>query len=170
MLAAGETPVATLSVPPKSPLTDAVLALGASRTRALATIARHYNQRSTDQAILTELSRAGRRTNTELTRALGMTSGGMTPALKRLEGRGLVERTPDPDDRRSSRLELTGQGRRMMGLGRSIVHEALADLEEALDEEQARAVLAVLEAAMRGYDVAAERLTSPEGEIKEWVP
>lgn len=35
----------------------------------------------------------------------------LSVALKRLEGRGLIERTPDPSDRRSVRLSLSPAGR-----------------------------------------------------------
>ncbi|MEZ4291822.1 MAG: MarR family transcriptional regulator [Myxococcota bacterium] len=37
-------------------------------------------------------------------------SGGMTKILKRLEASGLVERRPDPDDGRGSRVVLTSRG------------------------------------------------------------
>jgi len=48
----------------------------------------------------------------ELSRALVMSSGGMTNLLDRLEDRGLVRRTPDPDDRRSVLVQLTPSGRK----------------------------------------------------------
>ena len=40
-----------------------------------------------------------------------MTSGGMTAALDRLERRGLLERVPNPADRRGSLVRLTDEGR-----------------------------------------------------------
>jgi DNA-binding MarR family transcriptional regulator len=42
--------------------------------------------------------------------------------LRKLEGRGLLERVPDPDDTRARRLHLTGTGRDLIGA-------ALADVE-----------------------------------------
>ncbi|HET7460635.1 MAG TPA: MarR family transcriptional regulator [Longimicrobium sp.] len=47
---------------------------------------------------------------TQLFRSLMMSSGGMTSRLDRLERAGLVRRVPDPNDRRSVRVELTAHG------------------------------------------------------------
>ena len=151
-------------------LAAAVAALGVSRTRTFGTLGRHYGQRSTDQAILAELARDGELTNGQIARAIGMSTGGVTPAVDRLEAKGLVERRPNPDDRRSSVLALTDEGARMMGLGMQILREALDPLEVAMSEEDVRLVVRVLETAMAGYEAVSERLTSPDGEVVEWRP
>ncbi|WP_279583020.1 MarR family winged helix-turn-helix transcriptional regulator [Fodinicola feengrottensis] len=46
----------------------------------------------------------------ELTKSLSLSSGGTTNVLHRLTAAGLVTRGADPDDRRSSWVELTAQG------------------------------------------------------------
>jgi len=48
---------------------------------------------------------------TELMRATLLSSGGMTKRLDRLVEAGLVERRPDPDDRRGTLVRLTRKGR-----------------------------------------------------------
>jgi DNA-binding MarR family transcriptional regulator len=48
---------------------------------------------------------------TELTRATLLSSGGITKRLDRLEAAGLVERRPDPGDRRGTLVRLTRRGR-----------------------------------------------------------
>jgi DNA-binding MarR family transcriptional regulator len=48
---------------------------------------------------------------TELMRATLLSSGGMTKRIDRLENEGLVERRPDPDDRRGTLIRLTRRGR-----------------------------------------------------------
>jgi len=48
----------------------------------------------------------------DLSRALVMSSGGMTSLLDRLEERRLVRRMPDPDDRRSVLVQLTAAGKK----------------------------------------------------------
>lgn len=50
-----------------------------------------------------------------------VTSGTMTNRVDRLERRGLAQRGPDPSDRRGVRVQLTGDGRRL-------VDAAMADL------------------------------------------
>jgi DNA-binding MarR family transcriptional regulator len=48
----------------------------------------------------------------ELMRATMISSAGMTKRLDRLADAGLVERRPDPDDRRGTLVRLTAAGRR----------------------------------------------------------
>lgn len=43
-----------------------------------------------------------------------ITSGGMTKRLDRLQSAGLIERHPDPDDRRGVRIALTAEGRHVI--------------------------------------------------------
>lgn len=61
-----------------------------------------------------------------------VTSGTMTNRVDRLAGQGLVERYPDPGDRRGVQVRLTGAGReRVDGAMADLVrreHELLADL------------------------------------------
>jgi DNA-binding MarR family transcriptional regulator len=66
--------------------------------------------------VLAALRRSGRPyhlTPTALSRALLVTSGGMTKRLAALEARGLIERRPDPSDGRSSTVTLTRPGKRL---------------------------------------------------------
>ena len=67
--------------------------------------------------VLASLRRVGapcRRSPTELYRALMRTSGAMTHILDRLEQDGIVERLPDPDDRRGLLVGLTRKGRALV--------------------------------------------------------
>jgi DNA-binding MarR family transcriptional regulator len=67
----------------------------------------------TDYAVLAALRRAGppyRLSPSQLYTDLERSSGGMTKMLKRLENLGYVERPPDPEDRRSTLVELTPSG------------------------------------------------------------
>jgi DNA-binding MarR family transcriptional regulator len=51
---------------------------------------------------------------TRLYEAAMISSGGMTNRLDRLEKAGLVERRPDPDDRRGKLIALTASGRKLI--------------------------------------------------------
>jgi len=64
-------------------------------------------------AVLAALRRAGAPyalNPSQLYSLLERSSGGMTKILKRLEQQGLVERSPNPEDGRSSRVALTPDG------------------------------------------------------------
>jgi DNA-binding MarR family transcriptional regulator len=67
--------------------------------------------------VLAALRRAGhpyRLTPSELSRALIVTSGGLTRRLHALEDHGLIRRTPDPEDRRSTPVVLTPSGKQLV--------------------------------------------------------
>jgi DNA-binding MarR family transcriptional regulator len=67
----------------------------------------HYGLNRTDMRALEILGRGGRSQPTELARALGFTTGGVTAVLDRLERAGYVRRRPDPSDRRRLVVEVT---------------------------------------------------------------
>jgi DNA-binding MarR family transcriptional regulator len=72
--------------------------------------------------LLAALRRAGRPYElnpTELMRTTMLSSGGMTKRLDRMAEAGLVERRPDPKDRRGTLVGLTAKGR-------SVVDDAIA--------------------------------------------
>ena len=65
--------------------------------------------------VLTPLRRAGEPymlSPTQLYESAMISSGGMTNRLDRLERAGLVERRPDPKDRRGRQIALTAAGKR----------------------------------------------------------
>lgn len=62
---------------------------------------------------------------TQLYQAMMISSGGMTARLDRLERAGLVERRPDPDDRRGKLIALTERGKGVIDetIGRHVANE-----------------------------------------------
>jgi len=109
-----------------------------------------------DYGVLATLRRAGaphRLTPTDLARNRMMTSGGMTAAIDRLERRGLVARTPNPDDRRGSLVGLTPEGLalvdRAMATHADAEHALVAGLADDEREQLAR-LLHVLLLAIEG--------------------
>ena len=78
----------------------------------------------------------------KLAEAAVRTTGGMTKIVDRLERRGLVERTPDPSDRRGVLVGLTEEGRELSekashayGIGRDRILERLSKSERAAIEK-----------------------------------
>jgi DNA-binding MarR family transcriptional regulator len=61
----------------------------------------------TDLHLIDVLRSSGPLTATQLARAVGLTSGGLSIALERLERLGYIRRSQHPDDRRSVLVEAT---------------------------------------------------------------
>lgn len=61
----------------------------------------------------------------DIATALGITVGGTSQAVDRLETAGWCRRQPNPDDRRSSILELTASGRALLARAEPVFDEEL---------------------------------------------
>jgi len=73
----------------------------------------------------------------DLARALRITVGGTSKLVDRIERVGLIERQPDPDDRRAARLALTPIGRRKHSAAlKTYETEAAAILDAALSPKE----------------------------------
>jgi DNA-binding MarR family transcriptional regulator len=101
-------------------------------------------------AVLSIIGALGPITPSDLAARAGMPATTMSDYVSRLRGRGLIEPSPHPDDRRSYRLELTRLGRErnagalegLLASNRAIadslgpeaaaVRESLLELEQAL--------------------------------------
>lgn len=84
-----------------------------------------------------------------------ITSGGMTKRLDRLQSAGLIERNPDPDDRRGVLITLTDQGRRVIDEALPVLLDAEAQMigaaiEGARDRDRLAGFLRQLLVAMDG--------------------
>ena len=67
----------------------------------------HFGVNGTDLHVIDVLRTSGPLTASRLARAVGLTSGGLSIALDRLERVGYVRRSQHPDDRRSVLVEAT---------------------------------------------------------------
>ncbi len=88
--------------------------LHAHATRAIEAVFERHGLSIGEFDVLAALRRSGEphvMTPTALSRLLMLSPAGMTNRVDRLEGAGLVERRPDPGDRRSSLVVLTKAGR-----------------------------------------------------------
>lgn len=81
----------------------------------------------------------------DLSGTLMLTSGGLTGRLDKLERAGLVERLPDPNDRRGLRIRLTSEGKRVadQAVGAEIIELSTA-LDIALTETEQEALAELL--------------------------
>ncbi|MGE3588729.1 MAG: MarR family winged helix-turn-helix transcriptional regulator [Ilumatobacteraceae bacterium] len=111
-----------------------------------------------DYGVLAPLRRTGAPftlTPTDLARQRMMTSGGMTAALDRLERKGLVERAPNPADRRGSLVRLTDEGVRVMDEAMRLHAEVEQRLVAALDPPAAAQLEEALRTLLRSVDTGA---------------
>ncbi len=93
--------------------------------------------------VLATLRRSGppyRLTPTRLYQELVLTSGAMTHRVDALALAGLVERIPDPADRRSSLAGLTGKGREVAGKAMAVHMACEAAMIAALPNADRRAL------------------------------
>jgi DNA-binding MarR family transcriptional regulator len=97
--------------------------------------------------LLASLHRHDGQTLAGLSRALLVTAGNVTGLVDRAERDGVVERRPDPDDRRASRVWLTDRGRTLiksvLPIHDGTVHELIAGLPRE-DRRELRKVLGAL--------------------------
>lgn len=100
---------------------------------------------------LASLERLGDARPGDLARVEGIAAPGMTRLLADLEGRGLVARSPDPDDGRSHRVRLTPAGAAELAEARRVRAEGVASMLADLDADDRAALeraLVVLERAL----------------------
>ena len=74
----------------------------------------------------------------DLAETLGYDASNITALADKLEGRGLVQRQPDPDDRRVRRLALTAEGRVVRDRLQRRLHQGAAVLGRLDEDERAQ--------------------------------
>jgi MarR family transcriptional regulator, organic hydroperoxide resistance regulator len=88
-----------------------------------------------DYSVLVALESGPAQTQARLATTIGRDKTRLIPSLDRLEARGLLARTPDPDDRRNRIVALTDPGREVLRACRGAIREMevdlLADVPEA---------------------------------------
>jgi DNA-binding MarR family transcriptional regulator len=114
-----------------------------------------------DYGVLASLRRAGPPYSlnpSQLYSLLRRSSGGMTKILKRLEQSGLVERTPDPEDGRGSRVTLTARGLSLQDRVFRAFVNATRGLVAPLPAPRLAAADAALGDLLEAFEVRAEEL------------
>ena len=81
----------------------------------------------------------------EIAHRLTLSGGGVTKLVDRLEASGYVERTPDPQDRRVTTVEITDRGLAILEKSRPVIRETIREMwGRHISEDDAAKVLAVL--------------------------
>ncbi len=120
------------------PLTDALVQLSFLVQSVVEDACAEYDT-SPGQARLLGVLEGRSPAMTELAALLGVERASVTGLVDRAERRGLVRRTPDPADRRASRVHLTDQGRQTEAAFRAAVTRRIEALAANLPQtERAR--------------------------------
>lgn len=93
-------------------------------------------------------------TPTRLTEATLLSSGGTTKRLDRLAEAGLIERLPDPNDRRGTLVRLTRQGKRVIDRALRTHLENERRLLQVFSGDQQRTFEGLLRTLLDGLDAA----------------
>jgi DNA-binding MarR family transcriptional regulator len=96
--------------------------------------------------VLTALAEEPRRTQAALARSIGADKTRLIAVLDELQERGLIEREPDPDDRRVHLLRLSSAGRRLHATVRSAIRAEEARLLAPLSPTERRVFVRALQA------------------------
>ena len=95
-------------------------------------------------AVLSSLDDQPTRTQAALAEAIGADKTRIIPVLEELQRRGLIDRTPDPADRRARLLSLTPAGRELRDAARSEIRAREDDLLAQVAEPDRESFLRVL--------------------------
>jgi len=87
----------------------------------------------------------------KLAERLGLSSGAMTNRLDNLEGRGLIRRVDDPDDRRGVFVELTDEGKKLWDEAVGVQAEKEAIVDAALGAVEKRQLNELLRRLMHAF-------------------
>lgn len=143
----------------KGTIADLMREHSSAATRYAAAVVKRMGIEASELAALEHLQAAGPMTPGRLGGRLSMSPGAVTALVDRLEGRGHVERMPNPADRRSALLRET-EG----GLRDSLEHlwpyiQEMRGIEEGFTEEERRVISRFLRAATEATHRHAQRLS-----------
>jgi DNA-binding MarR family transcriptional regulator len=103
--------------PSAKEITGRIVRLESLFQQRFAEVFAEFGMKEGDYGLLVALRRAGtpyELTPTGLAKARMMSSGGLTPALDRLQRREWIERAPNPEDRRGMLVRLTPAGKELV--------------------------------------------------------
>lgn len=113
---------------------------------------------ATDSECLRHLFFKGMATPSELARQTGLTSGAATAMLDRLEKAGLIERRPNPDDRRGILITPTESAAEKVASWFASAREAQAELISSYSEGELAIICDVFQRFVQLWDQEREKI------------
>ena len=92
----------------------------------------------------------------DIATGLGLSAPTVSVGVRRLEAAGLLERLPDPQDRRAVQTFMTAQGQVLRDQARSFRRDKMQRLLAGLTTEESATLLALLKKAINAAEEAAE--------------
>ena len=111
----------------------------------------------TQASLIGYVAEFGATTQTRLADHLGIGRAAIGSVIDRLERRGLVERQPDPTDRRVWRVEITDIGRDMSARNSEVDEVLRAELRHGIGREERQALSWVLTRLQQNLQSAIHR-------------
>jgi DNA-binding MarR family transcriptional regulator len=111
----------------------------------------------TQASLLGYVVEFGATTQTRLADRLGIGRAAIGSVVDRLQDRGLVERRPDPDDRRVWLVEITERGRELVGRVDEVDRDLRAELRFGIGREERQALAWVMTRLQENLRAAIER-------------
>ena len=113
---------------------------------------------ATDMECLRFLFQKGTATPSELARQTGLTSGATTAMLDRLERAGLIERRPNPDDRRGTLIRAAESASERAASWFASARKAQGELISSYSESELQVICDVFEQFARLWDQEREKI------------
>lgn len=153
-------------MPPRDrALGDELLAVTARMTRWATRLA-ELEVPPAQARLLAQVGELGPARVGDLARADHCSQPTMTAQLHRLEARGWIERSADPDDARAALIALSARGRAALGAVRQARVAVVQPVLERLSPEQLRRLGDAVDVLHELLDVAAEAPDKPESITK----
>ena len=108
-------------------------------------ISRRIGGNATRRRIIALLAERGALTQCELKKLLGIQAGSLSELVSRMERFGVIEREPDPQDKRRLVLRLTEEGKRRAAEPRVIGDEKLFAVLSQDEKDELRRILRKIE-------------------------
>ncbi|MFF3669714.1 MarR family winged helix-turn-helix transcriptional regulator [Microtetraspora malaysiensis] len=124
-------------------------------------IADHMGVVPSDFACLHALNRGGPATAAALADRVGLTPGSLSRMIDRLEAAGLVQRLPDPHDRRKTLIEPTTEGLARISDYYAGLNVRTRDVLADFTDDQLDSVLRFVQATHTATQDEVDRLRSP---------
>jgi MarR family transcriptional regulator for hemolysin len=127
--------------------------------------ARYFGMTRAQWAVLSRLQRSQGLKQSEIAEMLDLQPITLTRLLDRLAANGLIERRPDPDDRRANRLFLTPAAGPLMERLNSLGEDLMGSVLQGIDAGAVRAVIETLGVAKDNLRRAIQKNANQEPEL-----